>query len=1489
MLGQVVEINDRDIGLALPNNLTGYAPLTSISPVVTRKIESLLANDGNEERRLENSLSHYLNLRNYVRLGQFLRAYVVSTTESQKGDAGSKRHIELSIDPSLTNSTLSEIDCVENTTIQASVESFEDHGIVLNLGLRNPEIKGFLPVKSAEQNNLQQLEEGSVLLCTILKSLLQSNTIKLKAHLGNTQMDKLASFSAPPPSGAFLPGTAADMQIVDLIENGIKGKLPGGIDVTADFIHSGLGSDGATCLEKLKIGKTTVVRITFEANDHDKKMFGVSLLPHVLHMVLPAVNTERGPANPAETLPISSFVESAKVVGVDPSKGLSLGLGVVNIPGYCHISRISDSRIKSISQASSKYRIGTIHRSRVISFNAIDCVYYMSMEESILERKYLTVDEVKPGEKVIASVEKLLIDENGFKGLRLKITENISGVVSLMHIADVDFQHPEQKYREGQKVTARILTVHPRTKRVTLTLKKTLVNIEDKSWRDYRQINIGDRSRGTLTKILKTGAVVNFFGQINAFLPKSEMSEAFIDEPAKHFRVGQTLDVKVLSILPEERNMIVSCIMSSAKDEKLWKYFESIETGMLVNGTVLQKTEKALVINLKQSGLIGILSLDDLSDGTVQKNGGLFRSIRIGQCLNNLLIYHKFDKKPMVKLSSRSSLVKQAQKNQLITKYSELQQGHTVHGVVKNVTEKGIFINIPGNLTGLLPALHISKDLMHLPSFGFRIGQAISATVLALDTEQQKFLLSMRQVAKKVESGPDGKPDTIEHHVPLVDPVDPDCKSIRDYSFGRNTKARIIAVKETQLNVALASGVQGRIDASEIFDNWEDIKDRKYPLKAFRPKQILPVKIIGMHDAKTHRYLPISHRNATMSLFELTAKVNRDLKNAADLLSLEKIVVGSSWVGFVNNITDRAVWINLSPNVRGRIDLMDLSDDISRLENINEAFPVGSAIKLKVKNVNINANHLDLSARKSTDSAVSLETLRPGSILPGRITKVTENKILVQLSDIVVGSITLTEIADDYTLASPAAYSKNDVVRVCVVGVDLPNKRVYLSLRPSKVLNSNSAVADPHIGFIEQLRETMVLRGFVKNVSEKGVFISLGPTITAFVRICDLSDKYIKDWKTAFPVDKLVKGRVINIDYSVHHVQISLKESVVDENYVPPITFNDIKPQQLRTGTIRKVEDYGVFIVVDNSTNVSGLCHRSEIADRKVEDVKKLFSEGDRVKAKVLKVENETKRISFGLKASYFKNGIGTSLELMDGNSDGVALASVRDKMDIDEPGLKQSSEGEEESGGVKLKSQLSGSSSSIQPLQMLTNHREDNVNFLEVNGFDWTGEALEENNGGFENSDIYSEEAISKEKKRRRKSQIPVDKTGDLDSYGPQSDADFERQLLAEPNSSSLWVHYMAFQLQCSEIDKARQIAERALRTIHIREVEEKQNVWIALLNLENAFGSNDTMDSVFKRACQYNDPGEMHEKFASILIESDKFEVHKSQISRLLDGFYH
>ncbi|PWO20557.1 vacuole-associated enzyme activator complex component (Vac14), partial [Pyrenophora tritici-repentis] len=88
------------------------------------------------------------------------------------------------------------------------------------------------------------------------------------------------------------------------------------------------------------------------------------------------------------------------------------------------------------------------------------------------------------------------------------------------------------------------------------------------------------------------------------------------------------------------------------------------------------------------------------------------------------------------------------------------------------------------------------------------------------------------------------------------------------------------------------------------------------------------------------------------------------------------------------------------------------------------------------------------------------------------------------------------------------------------------------------------------------------------------------------------------------------------------------------------------------------------------------------------------------------------------------------------------------------------------------------------------------------------------------------------------------------------------------------MWVRYMVFQRELNEVEKARQIARRALATINPREEKEKLDVWTALLHLENDFASDDTIEAVLKEACQNNDSREMHERTIKIYISSGKLD---------------
>ncbi|EOD50642.1 putative rrna biogenesis protein rrp5 protein [Neofusicoccum parvum UCRNP2] len=1477
ILGQVTQITSRDIALALPNNLIGFVPLTAVSDQFTERIEALLEKeDKSDAEDASSEDDDDVELKNIFKLGQYLRAVVTSTGEDSttaKGNKSKKKHLELSVKPQDANNRISKSDLVTNTMVQASVVSVEDHGLVMDLGLADGNIKGFISSKEVGHGvDHTNVEKGSVFLCMVTGVSSNGKIAKLSADFQKVGNVKKANFLTEAPTvDVFVPGTAVEVLVSEVTATGLAGTIMGLVDATADIVHAGAGATQQDLTTKYKIGEKVKARIICTFPGEENRKLGVSLLDHVLSLSERQAADSKAPLN---ILPISSIVEEAKVTKVEPTLGLFMDVGVKRVPGFAHISRLSDDKVDILSETTGAYKLNSTHRARVVGYNPVDGVYIVSLEKKILDQPFLRIEDIKVGEVVKGKVEKVMITARGSGAVVVNLADGISGLVQETHIADVHLQHPEKKYKEGLPVTARVLSTDPERRQIRLTLKKTLVNSEAPVWASYSDVQIGDQAPGTIIKILHAGAIVQFYGDLRAFLPVSEMSEAYIKDPADHFRVGQTVTVHALSVNAETDKMTVSCRDPSSRNVDQQEGYSSLQLGSIAKGVVSEKSEKNVTVELEGTTIKGILKLGHLTDGSEKKEESRMKRIRVGQTLDDLVILAKSDKRPVVTLSNKPSLVAAAQSGSLPAKFEDIKEGQTVNGFVRNIDDQRVFVEFAGGLVGLLLKSQMKEEMQKTIGYGLQNDSLVTAKILSVDQKQRRFLLTMKDDQQSPEKSASTKTSKgpASNEV-LVNPIDENCKSMSDFSFGKLITTRITGVKETQLNVQLADNLFGRVDASEVFDSLEHIKDRKHPLRQFKAKQDIQVRVIGIHDAKSHRFLPISHRTSKVPVFELTAKAVK-LSKESDLLSLDKLAVGSSHIAFVNNIGEHCVWVNITPNVRGRIDFMDLADDASLLNNVAANFPVGSAIKVRVKNVNASANRLDLTA--TSDSAVkptAIKDLSAGMTLPARVTKVTERNIMVQLSDSVSAPVTLTEFTDDYSQANPTIYSKNDVVRVCVLDVDAPNKKLHLTMRPSKVLSSSLPVKDPQVANIRKLKVNDVVRGFVKNVAEKGLFVSLGPSVTAFVRISDLSDSFIKDWRSAFEIDQLVKGKILQVDPLLNHVQMSLKASILDKDYVPPLVFDDMKPGMVITGKVRKVEDFGVFIVVDNSKNVSGLCHRSEIADQKVEDVRKLYNEGDAVKAVVLKVDKEKHKVNFGLKASYLKNRSddeedsdddgGVELDMDDSDED-----EEMDDSDIDLSNVKDIESDSEEEDEDESADEMEVDSKP--------------VNGLSTSGFDWTGSSLEKDQTA-QADDSDSDAAASKKKKKSKKPTIKEDRTGDLDVYGPQSVADFERLLLGDPNNSALWMQYMAFQIGLNEVQKAREIGERALKTINIREQDEKMNIWTALLNLEIEQGNDDAVDDTFKRACEYCDTEEMHNKLISIYTSTGRHEKADSLFQRM------
>lgn len=1386
-----------------------------------------------------------------------------------------KRRIELSLRPEDANSTLSKQELVANSTVMASVASVEDHGYVMDIGIADFQATGFLPKREVDNGiSKDRLQPGNVFLCLATGLSANRKVVQL-----STQSEKLGNCKNHPSEATtintFVPGTAVEVLVSEVLERGLIGKVMGHLDVTADHIHSGVGPNGTDLAAKYKVSSKLKARVICTFPEARKPKLGISILDHVKSLKTVSTQMDDKEKTPLDVLPISSLVEECVVKRVESDIGLFVEVGVDGVPGFVHISRVKDGKVDGLYESSGPFKVGSKHRGRVVGYNHFDGMFLLSFEKTVLEQPFLRIQDVPVGDVVHGIVEKLVVGEHGVHGLIVKLAEGISGLVPEMHLADVRLQHPEKKFREGMKVKARVLSTDCSKRQLRLTLKKTLVNSEEKAIKSFDDVSVGMQVLGTIMNVLGNGAIVQFYGQLRGFLPISEMSEAYISDPKEHFRKGQVVNVRIIDVDPETHRVVVSCKDPAAFGMDKQLALKNLKVGDIVSGKISQKTEDDVFVELEGSLLRAVLTNGHLTDKSPAKNQAALKRLHVGQTLSDLAVLEKNEGRRALTVTMKPSLVTAARERKLLSSWEQAKAGQLIHGFVRNITSTAVFVQFGGNLTALLPVAMMPQEQQRERDFGFHKLQSISVKIISVDREHSRALVAVPSVADAKE---EKKPSKFISK-PVENPVDSSIKNEDDISLGRITKAKIISIKSTQLNVRLADNIQGRVDVSQVFDSWDEIHNPKNPLQKFKQNQNIRVKVLGVHDARNHRFLPISHRS-THSLIELSAKPS-DLKEEGEpeILSLDQIESGSERIGFVNNIKMNCIWINLSPSIRGRMAVSDASDDLSALSNPSASFPVGSAMRVRVTAVDASQNRLDFSAKSSgSSSTITWDTIKKGLVLPARVTKVTDRQVMVKLSEELSGPVHLPDLEDDYDEANPKKYTQNEIIRVAVVDVDTSNKRMRLSTRPSRALNSNLPVKDPEVTTVSALKAGETVRGFVKNVADKGLFVNLGGHVTAFVKISDLSDSFVKDWKKNFRVDQLVKGRITTVDTAAGQVNLNLRASVVDNDYKPPKTITDFAEGDVVTGKVRAVEEFGAFVVIDDSANVSGLCHRSEMAHNLVKDARKLYSPGDVVKARILKIDVDKKKISFGLKPSYFEGE--ESDEDMDDSDDeaGAPLDSDEDEDNSDEDQefmdapeiIIRGTDNQGDSSEDEDEDDVMGGTSGI-------------ADGLDAGGFDWSGAALDEA-GDESDAESRKGDSTDTKKRKKRKPEIQVDRTAQLDANGPQTASDFERLLLGQPDSSDLWMQYMAFQLQVSEPAKAREIAERALKTINIREEAEKLNVWIAYLNLENAYGTNETLEELFKRACQYNEEQVVHERLTTIYIKTGKHDVSRTLSSPCL-----
>ena len=471
-------------------------------------------------------------------------------------------------------------------------------------------------------------------------------------------------------------------------------------------------------------------------------------------------------------------------------------------------------------------------------------------------------------------------------------------------------------------------------------------------------------------------------------------------------QVGDTVDVVVEALDNGMGQTVLS--REKAKRAETWTKLEKIfEDGEIVTGVISGKVKGGFTVDIGPVRAFLPGSLVDtrpIRDTTHLEGKELeFKVIKLDAKRNNVVVSRR------AVMEAESSADREAL-------LAQLEEGQTVTGTIKNLTDCGAFVDL-GGIDGLLHITDMAWKRIKHPSEVVEVGQEVTVKVLKFDKERNRVSLGLKQLGE-----------------------DPWLAIMNRYPKGSIVKARVTNLTDYGCFAEIAEGVEGLVHVSEM-DHTN--------------KNIHPSKVVQIGDEVDVMVLEVDEERRRISLGIKQTRANPWEEFAKNHDKGEKVS------GTIKSITDFGIFIGLPGGIDGLVHLSDISWNEQGEEAIRR-YKKGDTVEAVILSVDAEGNRISLGIKQLNSDPFNdfLAANERGALVKGTVTAVDARGATVKLADEVEATLKASEINRDRVEDATKFLEVGQEVEAKIINVDRKSRSINLSIKAKDEAEEKEAVAN---------------------------------------------------------------------------------------------------------------------------------------------------------------------------------------------------------------------------------------------------------------------------------------------------------------------------------------------------------------------------------------------------------------------------------------------